>query len=95
MLGPDKIRSKALRTLFGGDPSGVHPKWRRRVERILAQLNVITTPLEMNLPGFGFHELKGTRKGTFAVNASGNWRITFKWDNEGPFEVELEDYHGR
>jgi len=24
-----------------------------------------------------------------------NWRITFKWDDAGPFDVDLEDYHGQ
>jgi addiction module HigA family antidote len=31
----------------------------------------------MNLPGYRLHELKGDRKGTWAVTVRGNWRITF------------------
>ena len=51
-------------------------------------------PADLNIPGFDFHELKGDRKGTFAVKVTGNWRITFRWDDAGPFAVDLEDYHG-
>ena len=39
------------------------------------------------------HGLKGERKGTFAVDASGNWRITFRWDRNDAVDVDLEDYH--
>jgi proteic killer suppression protein len=47
----------------------------------------------MNLPGYRFHDLKGPAKGRYAVDASGNWRITFGWDGEDAIDVDLEDYH--
>ena len=47
----------------------------------------------MNLPGFRFHALVGRDKGRFAVNASGNWRITFGWTEGDAIAVDLEDYH--
>jgi proteic killer suppression protein len=37
--------------------------------------------------------LKGKMKGRYAVDASGNWRLTFGWDGNDPIEVDLEDYH--
>jgi toxin HigB-1 len=46
----------------------------------------------MNVPGFGFHPLKGNRAGTYSVWINGNWRLTFRWD-EGATDVALEDYH--
>ena len=30
-------------------------------------------------------------KGRYALDASGNWRITFRWDGEDAIEVDLED----
>ncbi len=47
----------------------------------------------MNLPGFGFHGLKGDQKGTYAVSVSGNWRITFQFQGQDAAGVNLEDYH--
>jgi proteic killer suppression protein len=47
----------------------------------------------MNLPGYRFHALKGDRKGTFTVAVSGNWRITFRFQEGDAFDVNLEDYH--
>ncbi len=45
------------------------------------------------MPGFRFHGLKGRRKGRYAVDASGNWRITFGWQDGDAVDVDLEDYH--
>ena len=95
MLAPKRIRSRALRRLVeSGDASGVRADWRPKVERILSQLNVAVSAQELNVPGMGWHMLKGNRMGTYSVKVSGNWRITFRWDEAGPFDVDLEDYHG-
>ena len=45
------------------------------------------------LSGLGFHALVGRDKGRYAVNASGNWRITFGWTEGDALDVDLEDYH--
>ena len=47
----------------------------------------------MILPGMRFHALKGKDKGRYAVDASGNYRITFAFDGEDAIDVDLEDYH--
>jgi proteic killer suppression protein len=60
---------------------------------MLDRLDAAVVPEDMDLPGFKFHELKGKRKGIYAVSVSGNWRITFKFDGKGAFDVDLEDYH--
>lgn len=63
-----------------------------RVRRILVALDAATAPVDMDLPGFRFHGLKGKPK-RYAVDASGNWRITFGWDGDNFIDVDLEDYH--
>jgi proteic killer suppression protein len=40
-------------------------------------------------------QLKGDRKGTFAVKVTGNWRVTFQWDDDGPLAVDLENCHDK
>jgi proteic killer suppression protein len=88
------FRSKALR-LFAetGDARKLSVPNAGRVRRILNELDIAKAPEEMNLPGYRFHALKGDRKGAFAVDASGNWRITFRWAGKDAVEVDLEDYH--
>lgn len=60
---------------------------------MLVVLNAARAPEDLNLPGYRFHALKGEAKGRYAVDASGNWRITFGFDGEDAIDVDLEDYH--
>ena len=55
--------------------------------------NSVETIKDMDLPGLRLHELKGKRKGTWAVNVSGNWRVTFIIQRGDVFDVNYEDYH--
>ena len=87
-------RSKALRHFAeSGDASKMSVPNIARIERVLAQLDNATMPDEMNVPGLRFHGLKGKDKGRYAVDASGNWRITFGWNGKNAIDVDLEDYH--
>lgn len=88
------FRSKALKRLAEqGDASKLSVPNVRRVETILARLEGAMLPEDLNLPGYRFHGLKGKDKGRYAVDASGNWRITFGWDDRHAVDVDLEDYH--
>lgn len=96
MLEHDEINHKGLKLLArDGDTRGIQVDWVPRLKRILGALNVATSPGELNVPGWNLHELKGDRKGTFSVKVTANWRLTFEWGENGPRNVNLEDYHGR
>ena len=47
----------------------------------------------MGLPGLHLHPLKGSRQGTWAVQVSGNWRVTFRFVGPDVSDVNYEDYH--
>jgi proteic killer suppression protein len=88
------FRNKGLqRFADSGDPSRLSVRNPMRIRRILLALDVARRPEAMNQPGLRFHALKGRDKGRYAVDASGNWRITFAWDGEHAVDVDLEDYH--
>jgi toxin HigB-1 len=87
-------RNKAVRRFVEeGDASKLSVPNILRLERILTRMDTAQSPEEMNVPGLRFHGLKGRDKGRYAVDASGNWRITFGWDGKDAVEVDLEDYH--
>ena len=87
-------RSKALqRFVEQGDASKLSLPNVRRLERILTELDHAREPQDMNGTGLRFHGLKGQDKGRYAVDASGNWRVTFGWDGKDATDVDLEDYH--
>lgn len=88
------FRSKGLeRFATTGDASRLSVPNSARVRRILGALDVAKAPQQVNVPGWRFHALQGQAKGRFAVDASGNWRITFGWDEQDAIDVDLEDYH--
>lgn len=95
MLDANRIKDSALRRLWeDGDGSKVGAQRERKARRILNALDVAVSPQELDIPGFGLHSLKGDRKGTFAVFLTRNHRVTFKWSASGPYDVQMEDYHG-
>lgn len=47
----------------------------------------------MDIPGFQLHALSGALKGHSAVSVSGNWRVTFRFENGHAVDVDYLDYH--
>lgn len=47
----------------------------------------------MRIPGYALHPLKGSRKDTWSISVSGNWRITFEFYDGNAYIVNYEDYH--
>ena len=95
MLDSRRIRHAALRRYVQrGDARRINPHWVPKVSRILAALHAAASPQDLDMPGFGWHRLSGDREGTFSVLVTRNWRVTYRWDDAGPYDVDLEYYHG-
>jgi len=89
-----KFKHKGLRKLFeSGAASGIQPQHATRLRQILALLETAESVGDMDLPGLSLHELKGQRKGTYAIKVSGNWRVTFKVIDGDVLDVNYADYH--
>lgn len=88
------FRHRGLQTFFeSGNTRGINPQWRRRLEVRLALLDAAETVEEMDIPGWRLHALSGERRGIWAVNVTGNWRLTFRFEQGNAVDVDLEDYH--
>lgn len=88
------FKHKGLKKLFEtGDHRGIPSQHAPKISRQLDALNAAMVVSDMNLPGYGLHELKGDRKGTWGITASANWRITFKFREGDAYAVDFEDYH--
>ena len=88
------FRHKGLERFFAtGNRRGIQTKHADRLRLILGRLNAATDPRDLSLPGLGLHQLKGARKGTWAVTVSGNWRVTFGFAGKDAERVDYEDYH--
>ncbi len=87
------FKHKGLKELSQtGKTTRVAVKLKARCLIRLDALSAATRPQDMNVPGFDFHALKGKPK-RYSVHVSGNWCITFGWEDESPTKVNLEDYH--
>ena len=75
------------------DPSRVAPDLVDRVALALADLDNAVTASDLDLPGYRLHPLKGDLKGHWSISISGNWRITFRFEDGDAYDVDLTDYH--
>ena len=88
------FRHKGIGRFFAsGDARGIQAQHVARITRILDLLNDATSVDQLNIPGYFLHPLKGDRKGEWAMTVSGNWRITFRFEDEDAVDLNLEDYH--
>ena len=87
------FRSKALESYFRTcSARRLSVQNIARLRRMMLAIDDADQPEDLNLPGFYFHALSGDQKGRYAIRVTGNWRITFGWD-QGATEIDLEDYH--
>ena len=76
-----------------GKAKGIPADMAKRIQTSLNVLNRARELRDLNLPGFGFHALKGDRKGEYALTVTGNYRLTFRFENSDVLDLNLEDYH--
>ena len=90
----ESVRHRKLRKFLetGGAKGVIEPE---RIVDMIAFIDAAETFDELAVPpNFGFHPLKGDRKGDFAMTVTRNWRLTFaKIDESTIGNLDLEDYH--
>ena len=88
------FRHRGLKAFYEGRTERrVAPEHSSRLRDILAALDHSSGPEDMDLPGFRLHALKGRLKGHYAVSVSGNWRVTFRFEDGAAADVDSVDYH--
>ncbi len=85
---------KATKELF---ETGRSRRWNsiaRVAVRRLVQIDSVARLDELNAPpGNRLEALKGDRAGQFSIRVTDQWRICFRWESDGAYEVEIVDYH--
>jgi len=76
-----------------GSTAGIQPAHKNKLRMRLIALDTATKIQDMDLPGFRLHQLKGKMEGLWAIDVSGNWRITFEFNDGDVFIVNYKDYH--
>jgi proteic killer suppression protein len=66
----------------------------KRASRKLEYLDLATKLEDLRTPpGNRLHELKGDRKGQYAISVNDQWRICFRFLDGDAYDVEICDYH--
>ncbi|MCW5758768.1 MAG: type II toxin-antitoxin system RelE/ParE family toxin [Phenylobacterium sp.] len=69
-------------------------QFANRVRLVLLALDAATGRADLvNNPGLHYHGLGEMDPGRYSLRVTGNWRITFSWQDEQPAEVDIQDYH--
>ena len=88
------FKHKGLQSLFETElKKGVIADHVSKLMRILDRLDASTKPQDMNLPGYYLHQLSGKNRSTWSVRVSGNWRVTFMFEDEDAVFADYKDYH--
>ena len=62
--------------------------------RKLDQINRVTALDELNVPrGNRLKPLRGNREGQHSIRINDQYRICFRWADDGAHDVEITDYH--
>lgn len=85
-----KWAADAVRDRFG---KGFPADLVRRTRAMLSALDAAAVVEDLRFPpGNHLEELKGDRAGQHSVRINDQWRICFRWTDQGPADVEIVDY---
>lgn len=88
------IKGAATRRFVESGRSRFRGLDRALASQRLAELNAAPSLAAISpLRSIGLHKLKGDRKGYWAINVNGPWRIVFRFEDGNAYEVEIVDYH--
>jgi len=85
---------KGLKRFYDtGSTAGIQASHRKKLRLQLAALDTAQTIDDMDIPGYRLHRLKGKRAEFWAIDVSGNWRLTFRFEAGQVYDLNCEDYH--
>ena len=80
---------------FGGRLNTCPPlrPMRPRSERERVEVGAEALRDLAGLPSHRLEALSGDRIGRYSIQINRQWRICFRWSDDGPIDVEIVDYH--
>lgn len=88
------FRHKGLQQYYEeGNDSKLPAQYLRKINRVLDQLNAVTSISDIQQMGSGIHKLTGDLADFWAITITPNYRIVFRFDNGEVYDVDYLDYH--
>ena len=88
------FRDRRTQRFFEGQAVREFRAFEAQATRRLTVLDNATSLRDLaGLPSNRLELLTGDRAGQYSIRINRQWRICFRWGEEGPFDVEIVDYH--
>ncbi len=88
------FKDKKTERFFAGETVKEFSGFRKAAERKLTMLDSASEVRDLlSPPGNQLERLRGDRAGRYSIRINDQWRICFLWGQDGPYEVEIVDYH--
>ncbi len=81
-----------------GSTAGITPHLAANIRRKLDAMHSAEKMSDLDVPGFRLHPLQGKRAGDWAIQVTGNYRLTFRWEEPtaeikaGPIDLQIETH---
>lgn len=92
----ETIKDKGLKNYWENDDESKVPSEMRKKVRLIMDLLDSAEEIPQDFEPFRnlrIHPLKGKMKGRWSLDVTGNYRITFRFENKNVYDVDLEDTH--
>ncbi len=88
------FKDRRTERFFGGQQVLAFQGFANQATRRLTVLdNAVSLRDLSGLPSNRLESLSGVRAGQYSIRINRQWRICFRWEDEGPYDVEVVDYH--
>ena len=88
------FRNRPTQRFFEGNRVAAFQAFEDQATRRLTLLDNAESLRDLAaLPSNRLESLRGDRAGEFSIQINTQWRVCFRWGAEGPYDVEIVDYH--
>lgn len=86
----EQLEALAKGRVLRGLPPDIAQRARRKLFMLVnaAALDDLRSP-----PGNRLEALAGDRAGYYSIRINDQWRLCFRWTQEGAADIEITDYH--
>ena len=88
------FKDRRTERFFGGELVRAFQGFPDQATRRLTVLDNAASLQDLSgLPSNRLERLSGNRAGQYSIRVNRQWRICFRWADDGPYDVEIVDYH--
>ena len=88
------FRGRKTRRFYEGHRVASFQRFADQAARRLTLLDNAAALRDLaGLPSNRLESLRGDRAGQYSIRINAQWRICFRWTDDGPRDVEIVDYH--